>query len=213
MLCSSCLQLTVINSDSATVFKSFSPLLSSTLPGPSASEVTTLWRYTNTFIIITTKSCSDWWSVVTEVCPLLPQSLLGPAMRAHATYQTPRLSDTASSNSTQCFSLHTHARTHGRTRHKHTAHTPRTRLHGSVTQRHQTAHSASHCTHTHARTRGRTRHKHTAHTPDLQNIFRQFYDCLTIIPQLRSTYDGHLVYKTSSKERKAFLSYDLLAKS
>jgi len=28
------------------------PLLGSTLPGPSASEVTTLWRYTNTFIII-----------------------------------------------------------------------------------------------------------------------------------------------------------------
>jgi len=28
------------------------PLLSSTLPGPSASEVTTLWGYTNAFIII-----------------------------------------------------------------------------------------------------------------------------------------------------------------
>jgi len=56
---------TVVNSDSVTVFKSsfkkflFSPglslfpSLSSTLPGPSASEVTTLWRYTNrpTFII------------------------------------------------------------------------------------------------------------------------------------------------------------------
>ena len=28
------------------------PLLSSTLPGPSASEVTTSWRYTNAFIII-----------------------------------------------------------------------------------------------------------------------------------------------------------------
>jgi len=27
-------------------------LLSSTLPGPIASEVTTIWRYTNTFIII-----------------------------------------------------------------------------------------------------------------------------------------------------------------
>jgi len=30
----------------------FPPLLSSTLPGPGASEVTTLWRYTNAFIII-----------------------------------------------------------------------------------------------------------------------------------------------------------------
>jgi len=28
------------------------PFLINTLPGPSASEVTTLWRYTNTFIII-----------------------------------------------------------------------------------------------------------------------------------------------------------------
>ena len=28
------------------------PFLTSTLPGPSASEVTTFWRYTNTFIII-----------------------------------------------------------------------------------------------------------------------------------------------------------------
>jgi len=27
-------------------------LLTNTLPGPSASEVTTLWRYTNLFIII-----------------------------------------------------------------------------------------------------------------------------------------------------------------
>ena len=55
-------KLSVIISDSVTVFKSrlktvlFSqslslPFLSSTLPGFSASEVTTLWRYTNTFII------------------------------------------------------------------------------------------------------------------------------------------------------------------
>ena len=28
------------------------PFLSSTLPGPRASEVTILWRYTNTFIIV-----------------------------------------------------------------------------------------------------------------------------------------------------------------
>ena len=28
-------------------------VLTNTLPGPSASEVTTLWRYTNLFIIIT----------------------------------------------------------------------------------------------------------------------------------------------------------------
>ena len=53
----------VVNSDSVTVFKSrlktflFSrlslfPFLSSILPGPSVSEDTTLWRYTNTFIII-----------------------------------------------------------------------------------------------------------------------------------------------------------------
>ena len=53
---------TVVNSDSVTVFKStlktssrgislFS-FLRSTLPGPSASEVTILWRYTNTFIMI-----------------------------------------------------------------------------------------------------------------------------------------------------------------
>jgi len=58
------LSKTVVNSDSVAVFKSrlktflFSlglslfPLLSSTLPGPNASEVTTLWRYTNAFIII-----------------------------------------------------------------------------------------------------------------------------------------------------------------
>ena len=54
---------TVPSSDSAAVFKSrlktfFSSrlsllsLLTNTLPGPSASEVTTLWRYTNLLIII-----------------------------------------------------------------------------------------------------------------------------------------------------------------
>jgi len=34
-------------------------LLTNTLPGPSASEVTTLWRYTNLFIIIII-IISDW---------------------------------------------------------------------------------------------------------------------------------------------------------
>ena len=52
---------TVINSDSVTVLSkrhSSSPrlslllFLSNTLPGPRASEVTTLWRYTNTIIIV-----------------------------------------------------------------------------------------------------------------------------------------------------------------
>jgi len=57
------LSKTFVNSDSVAVFKSglktflfsraFSfPSSHSTLPGPSASEVTTLWRYTNLFIII-----------------------------------------------------------------------------------------------------------------------------------------------------------------
>ena len=41
--------------------------------------------------------------------------------------------------------------------------------------------------------------------PDLQNILRQSYDYLTIIPKLRSTYDGRLIYKTSYyTEWKAF---------
>jgi len=48
--------------------------------------------------------------------------------------------------------------------------------------------------------------------PDLQNILRQSYDYLTIMPKLRSTYDGRLVYKTSYEGRKAFLRYDSLAK-
>jgi len=34
--------------------------------------------------------------------------------------------------------------------------------------------------------------------PDLQNILRQSYDYLTIMPKLRSTYDRRLIYKTSS---------------
>ena len=40
--------------------------------------------------------------------------------------------------------------------------------------------------------------------PDLQNILRQSYDYLTIMPKLRSTYDGRLTYKTSYDEWKAF---------
>jgi len=41
--------------------------------------------------------------------------------------------------------------------------------------------------------------------PDLQNILRQSYDYLSIMQKLRSTWDGSSVYKTSYKERKAFL--------
>jgi len=48
--------------------------------------------------------------------------------------------------------------------------------------------------------------------PDLQNVLRQSYDYLTIMPTLRSTYDGRLIYKTSHKGRKAFLRYNSLAK-
>ena len=48
--------------------------------------------------------------------------------------------------------------------------------------------------------------------PDLQNILRQSYDYLMIMPKLRSTYDGRLIYKTSYEGRKAFLRYDSLAK-
>jgi len=40
--------------------------------------------------------------------------------------------------------------------------------------------------------------------PDLQNILRQSYDYLTIMPKLRSTYDERLIYKTSYEGRKAF---------
>jgi len=40
--------------------------------------------------------------------------------------------------------------------------------------------------------------------PDLQNILRQSYDYLTIMPKLRSTYDGRLVCKTCYSEWKAF---------
>jgi len=44
--------------------------------------------------------------------------------------------------------------------------------------------------------------------PDLQNILRQSYNNC----QLRSTYDGRLIFKTSYKGRKAFRRYDSLAK-
>ena len=49
--------------------------------------------------------------------------------------------------------------------------------------------------------------------PDLQKISRQSYDYLTIMPKLRSTYDGRLVYDTPYEERRAFLSHDSAAKS
>ena len=38
------------------------------------------------------------------------------------------------------------------------------------------------------------------------------YDYLMIMPKLQSTYDGHLVYKTSCEECIALLPYDSLAK-
>jgi len=41
--------------------------------------------------------------------------------------------------------------------------------------------------------------------PDLQNILRQSYDYLTIMPKLRSTYDGRLIYKSSCEECNASL--------
>jgi len=53
----------------------------------------------------------------------------------------------------------------------------------------------------------------TLRWPDLQNILRQSYDYCTILPKLRSTYDGRLIYRTSYKEREAFRRYDTLAKS
>jgi len=44
--------------------------------------------------------------------------------------------------------------------------------------------------------------------PDLQNILRQSYDYHTIMPKLRSTYDGRLIYKTSYEGRKDLCRYD-----
>ena len=40
--------------------------------------------------------------------------------------------------------------------------------------------------------------------PDLQNILRQSDNYLTIMPKLRSTYDGRLIYITSYNKWKAF---------
>ena len=48
--------------------------------------------------------------------------------------------------------------------------------------------------------------------PNLQNILRQSYDFLTIMPMLRSTYDGRLIYKTSYDGSKAIFRYDSLVK-
>ena len=39
--------------------------------------------------------------------------------------------------------------------------------------------------------------------PDLQNFLLQSYDYLTIMPNLRSTYDGRLIYQTSYEKRSA----------
>jgi len=49
--------------------------------------------------------------------------------------------------------------------------------------------------------------------PDLQNVLRQSCDYRTIMPELRSTYDGRLICETSYERRKAFLRYNSLAKS
>jgi len=42
---------------------------------------------------------------------------------------------------------------------------------------------------------------------------KYFYDSLTIMPKLRSTYDRRIIHKTSYEEREAFLRYSSLAKS
>ena len=54
---------------------------------------------------------------------------------------------------------------------------------------------------------------HVLQGPDLQNIVRQSYDYLTIMPKLRSTYDGRLIYKIPYNEWKAFGRLDSRAKS
>ena len=51
------------------------------------------------------------------------------------------------------------------------------------------------------------------HGPDLQNILQQSYNYLTIMPKLRSTYNSHVIYKTSYEGRKTFLRYSSLQKS
>jgi len=43
--------------------------------------------------------------------------------------------------------------------------------------------------------------------------FTAILDYFTIMPKLRSTYDGSLINQTFYEECKAFLTYDLLAKS
>ena len=47
---------------------------------------------------------------------------------------------------------------------------------------------------------------------NLQNILRQSYDFLTIMPMLRSTNNGRLIYTTSYEGSKAILRYDSLGK-
>jgi len=49
--------------------------------------------------------------------------------------------------------------------------------------------------------------------PDVQNILWQSYDCFTIMPKLRLTYYGRLIYKISYKGHKAFLRYSSHTKS
>jgi len=44
-------------------------------------------------------------------------------------------------------------------------------------------------------------------------IYKISYDRLAIMPKLRSSHDRRLICKTVYKERKAFLTYDTLAKS
>ena len=44
--------------------------------------------------------------------------------------------------------------------------------------------------------------------PDLQNILRQSYDNAKVTINLRSTYDGRLIYKTSYNERAALHRQD-----
>jgi len=55
--------------------------------------------------------------------------------------------------------------------------------------------------------------KCTCQVPDLQDISRQSYDYLMIMPKLRSTYDRRLIHRTSYEGLKAFLGYNSLAKS
>jgi len=49
--------------------------------------------------------------------------------------------------------------------------------------------------------------------PDLQNILRLSYDYLTIMPKLRSTYDGCIIFQHLVKNAGLILRYDLLVKS